>query len=98
MQKRAVQLGAAALAVAVVAGGYVLVGGLGRPSQQNLCVQAGEPLYPTSQLIQLSNFTKAWESQYTITVNSTAHTIQVSGPNGVGAVNLKSVIFELLSC
>jgi hypothetical protein len=97
MQKRTLQLITAAVAVALVAGGSLAVT-QSRTSQQNLCVRAGEPLYPSTQLIQLSNFTKDWGSKYTISVNSTAHTVVVEGPNGVGAINLKSVIFELLSC
>jgi len=96
MQRRTLQLTTAGLAVALVVGGYALF--QSRSSQQNLCVKAGEPLYPTTQLIQLSNFTAAWGSKYTISVNSTAHTVLVYGPNGVGAINLKSVIFELLTC
>ena len=98
MRKQTLSLIAAALVVALVVGGYALSVVQSRSSQQNLCVHAGEPLYPSTQLIQLSNFTRDWGSKYTISVNSTAHTVTVSGPNGVGAINLKSVIFELLSC
>src|SRR6266849_1573336 len=97
MKRLTLQLTAAALAVALAVGGY-LAFTQSRSSQQNLCVKAGEPLYPTTQLIQLSNFTRDWGSKYTISVNSTSHTVLVTGPNGVGAINLKSVIFELLSC
>jgi hypothetical protein len=96
MQKRTLSLITAALAVVLLVGGYALF--QSRPSQQNLCVKAGEPLYPSTQLIQLANFTTAWGSRYTISVNSTAHTVLVYGPNGVGAISLKSVVFELLSC
>jgi len=62
------------------------------------CVKAGEPLYPATMLIPLSNFTQAWGTRYVISVNSTSHTVLVQGANGVGATNLKSVSFELLSC
>jgi hypothetical protein len=96
MQRLTFSLIAGAFAVALVVGGYALF--QSRSSQPNYCVKAGEPLYPSTQLIQLANFTKDWGSKYTISVNSTAHTVLVSGPNGVGAINLKSVIFELLSC
>ena len=103
----------AGFAVAVVAGGYTLTLNQSRPgqqtsqqssslsatqSQQSSCVQAGEPLYPSTQLIALSNFVQAWEGRYTISVNSTAHTVLVQGANGVGSISVKSVTFVLVSC
>jgi hypothetical protein len=114
MQRLAIQLTTAALAVALVAGGYLLTSTQNRPGQsqqgssvaltqsqsgqQNSCVQAGEPLYPSTELVPLSNFTLEWGGRYTISVNSTAHTVLVQGANGVGSISLKSVTFELLSC
>ena len=112
MQRLAIQVTTAALAVALVAGGYLLTATQNRPSQQvsstavtqsqsskqNSCVQAGEPLYPSTELVPLSNFTQEWGSRYTISVNATAHTVLVQGANGVGSIVLKSVTFELLSC
>lgn len=113
MQRLTLQLITAGLAVALVAGGYTLTLTQSPPSQQNhehnsslsvtqsqqtSCVQAGEPLYPSTQLIPLSNFTQAWGSTYTISVNSTAHSVLVRGANGVGSISLKSVTFDLLSC
>lgn len=109
MQRLTLLLITAGFAVALVAGGYTFTVSRGGQSQQNSslsvtqsqqnpCVKAGEPLYPSTQLIPLSNFTVAWGSRYTISVNSTAHSVLVQGANGVGSISLKSVTFELLSC
>ena len=106
MQRLTLQLLTAGLAVTLVAGGYAITLTQSRPgqqspiitSQQTSCVQAGEPLYPSTQLIPLSTFTQAWGSRYTISVNSPAHSVLVQGANGVGSISLKSVTFELLSC
>src|SRR4029077_12504203 len=109
--QRMTLLVAAGLVAAVVAGGYTLTLNQSRPGQQtsqqnssltatqsqlSSCVQAGEPLYPSTQLISLSNFVQAWESRYTISVNSTAHTVLVQGANGVGSISVRSVTFVLV--
>jgi len=112
MQRPAIQLIGAVLTVALVAGGYALLtnqagsgqsqhassGSSSQSQQTGECVKAGEPLYPSTLLVPLSNFTQAWGSRYVISVNSTSHTVLVQGANGVGAANVKSVSFELLSC
>ena len=110
MQRPALLILAGLAVAVVVAGGYAFTLTQSRPGQESSqqssatqtqqisCVQAGEPLYPSTQLIPLSNFVQAWESRYTISVNSTGHTVLVKGANGVGSISLKSVTFELVSC
>jgi len=68
------------------------------------CVQAGEPLYPTTHTIPLSQFVKGWGPQslwrYQITVDPDANMILVHNPSGagVGSVSLSTVVFSLVPC
>ncbi len=93
---------AGALAVALAAGGYAItsqnMAASSTSSQQASCVRAGEPLYATTQLVPLANFTLEWGTKYVVSVNATAQTVLVEGANGVGASLVKSVTFDLVAC